>query len=149
MGYTAWYFRRAAPGTFVPVTRDAHTEFWQGKGPLIPDTKTGDVLLAEVLVLLKDRVAEKIQSMRFDRYPVDGNGLRDRHHKRNEMAAYSGLVEVRSGDGPMSAGDRFTERTIVGEYQWEPDDHDWATLIPAINKRARRFLAGTSPVRLA
>ena len=149
MSYTGWHFRRTASGEFVTIARNLHADFWRGTVAIPPDPGSAEILIVDVIVEIRNRVAQRVQSIRFYRFPVDARGIRDRAHRKHETAAYAALVNVRGKHGPSRASDRMTERTILGEYQWEPTAPDLAAIIVAINRRARRFIAGHSPVRLA
>jgi hypothetical protein len=152
MGYTAWRFRRVSPGVFERVAANRFTAFTRREAALEPDRETGDVLLVEVIVEYRGRVAHQAYMRNYERFPVDGAGIRLRQHGEREGFVWTQFVAgVVGAEEPASRrfAARVMQATIRAEYLWEPTREDVRAVEHAINRRAKKFLLGDQPLRLA
>jgi hypothetical protein len=149
MGYSGWRFRRVSPGVFERVPANGFVSFLQCEAPLAPDSEDGDVLIVEVIVENRDRVACDAYIQGFYRYPVDASHRRRREHREQERVAWCdmvGLVDRAASDGPPTASGRFAARVAHAGYRWDPGVGDLESLAHAVNQRARRRLLGNRPL---
>jgi hypothetical protein len=147
MGYTQWVLAQDAEQTFAFVPYRQYSAFHAGHAPLKQVTP-GEVRLIEVTLHLESRVATKVRALHFRRFPVLPNGLRDPDAIDRELSLIVSLPCSESRKGTESSAQRFMERQLTAEFRWVPTAAEAQSIADAVNRRARRHLLGSHPIRL-
>lgn len=146
MALSMWVFLRAGGGEFVRVTARQYHLFWRGEATL-PFAIGSEALIAEMIADLVNRVAVDVRPAGFRRYALGADGLRTEAHRIRERSIYC-AASGSDGRGTASATARFARRELDAAFIWHPTDADLDALAVAVNRRARRHVAGRSVLRL-
>lgn len=147
MGYTQWVLVQDADLAFAFVPYARYSSFHAGATPL-PQVRPGEVRLVEIVLYLENRVATKLHSLHYRRFPVLANGIRDPEAINREMSLFVSLPFSDPQTGTESARGRFVQRQLNTEFRWTPTASELQSIAKAVNRRAKRPLMGRSPIQL-
>ncbi len=142
MGASVWSFLRPRPGELCPVAQRAVEDFLSNAGRLAADAD-GFVRYAQVIVNLQNRRAVEVIRVGFFQYRALKDGMLDRRHFSEIMAAvpeaaFGWLRRSQPLSGVVGAEHRFAKRRLEHLSTWKPAPSELSKLRGLVNSKAGR-----------